>query len=218
MPSDRTDRDDNEPPDEAEADPASWWDESYRTEDTPWETGRPQPAIVECVDAGVVTGRVLDVGCGVGTEARYVARNGHEVVGVDFSRRAIERARRRVKEGSCGFDQRVSFRVADALALERAELGVFDTVLDCGLFHTLERRDRSAYADALATTLVPGGRVVMLEFGPDSPREWPPTRIATADVRRTFDDGWHLETVRSVPFETRRRTVDGILAVIGRME
>ena len=50
----------------------------------PWDTGRPQPAIVKLAEAGQIRGSVLDVGCGTGENVLYLAAKGHETWGLDF--------------------------------------------------------------------------------------------------------------------------------------
>jgi 2-polyprenyl-3-methyl-5-hydroxy-6-metoxy-1,4-benzoquinol methylase len=115
-------------------DESAWWNDAYRDEQTPWETEQPQPALVDVDTAGGLSGRILDVGCGIGTEALYFADQGYEVTGVDFAEAAVERAReRRATRPLAGA---VQFRVADALALSETDLGPFETALDCGMFHT----------------------------------------------------------------------------------
>ncbi len=59
----------------------------------PWDTGRPQPAIVKLAEAGQIRGSVLDVGCGTGENLLYLAARGHEAWGLDFVPVAIERAK-----------------------------------------------------------------------------------------------------------------------------
>src|SRR5207302_11255421 len=67
------------------------WEDAYKTR-PPWDIGRPQPAFVELVQAGELNkGRVLDVGCGTGENALYLAERGFSVAGVDLSTRAIDR-------------------------------------------------------------------------------------------------------------------------------
>jgi 2-polyprenyl-3-methyl-5-hydroxy-6-metoxy-1,4-benzoquinol methylase len=61
------------------------------THSIPWETGSPQPALVEFVDDETPQGRVLDIGCGVGTHALSLAQRGYTVVGVDFTPTPIRR-------------------------------------------------------------------------------------------------------------------------------
>lgn len=58
-----------------------------------WDIGRPQRAFVRPVDAGLVRSPVLDVGCGTGELSLFLARHGHDVLGVDLSAVAIRRAR-----------------------------------------------------------------------------------------------------------------------------
>src|SRR5581483_6092169 len=80
-----------------------------------WDIGLPQPAMLADDDAGQIQGSVLDVACGTGDIARYLASKGHETWGVDFVPAAIERAKAKANER--GID--VHLLVEDALNLER---------------------------------------------------------------------------------------------------
>lgn len=162
-------------------------------------------------EAGEISGRVLDAGCGTGTLACYLAGRGHSVVGIDASSRAIEIAREKVRER----DLDVTVRVADALALDPG-LGPFDTVVDSGLFHAFETDDRATYAESLAGVLEPGGRAFVLSFGADAPDDWGPNPVVPGDIVTAFDGGWHVRGMRAEPFQTRTATVPGLLAVIER--
>src|SRR5215469_1062059 len=64
----------------------------------PWDIGRPQPAFQVLADAGVLRGRVLDIGCGTGEHALMAAQSGLEAVGIDSSSAAIEIAKRKAQE------------------------------------------------------------------------------------------------------------------------
>jgi ubiquinone/menaquinone biosynthesis C-methylase UbiE len=83
---------------------------------------------------GAFAGTVLDAGCGTGENALCVAAVGLSVLGVDLSESAVSRARE--KAGARGIE--ADFIVADALHLEHLDQ-TFDTLLDCGLFHTFDR-------------------------------------------------------------------------------
>src|SRR6266566_3792935 len=61
----------------------------------PWDIGRPQQAYVELVQTGKIHGSVLDVGCGTGEHALYLAQHGHEVWGIDSSPTAIQKAQQK---------------------------------------------------------------------------------------------------------------------------
>ncbi|HPX74166.1 MAG TPA: class I SAM-dependent methyltransferase, partial [Methanoregulaceae archaeon] len=63
----------------------------------PWDIGRPQQEIVRLEETGQITGKVLDVGCGTGDNALFLAGCGHEVVGLDSVERAIEAAQRKAE-------------------------------------------------------------------------------------------------------------------------
>ena len=137
-----------------DGDPAAWWDETYESDgDPPWDTGDPQPAIVDIAETDGVTGRLLDVGCGTGTHALWAAERGHDAVGIDVSSVGIEQARGAATER----DLDATFRVANALDLPEA-FGPFDTVIDSGLFHAFQSDQRETYAIELAGGGQSGGR------------------------------------------------------------
>src|SRR5262245_11537750 len=98
----------------------------------PWEIGRAQDDIVRLEGRGGFKGKVLDIGCGTGENALFLASKGLEVLGIDRVPAAIERARAKAKERKID----CAFEVADALNLGKLKR-TFDTVLDSGLFHVL---------------------------------------------------------------------------------
>ncbi len=104
------------------------WDEAYAaSRPAPWDIGRPQPAFVRLAEQGLLSGRVLDSGCGTGEQALLAAAHGADATGVDVSERAIQRAVQKAAER--GLQAR--FEVADALHL--GDLGLtFDTIIDAG--------------------------------------------------------------------------------------
>jgi SAM-dependent methyltransferase len=122
------------------------WDASYHDGPAPWDCGWPQPAIVRLASEGGFAGAVLDAGCGTGDNALHVASLGLSVLGVDVAETAL--AITREKADDRGIE--VEFAAAGAFQLER--LGRrFDTVLDCGLFHTFDGDERPGYVASLAS-------------------------------------------------------------------
>ena len=151
--------------------PSAEWDSAYQDHLPPWDIGRPQPAFVRLADSGLLSGRVLDAGCGTGEHALLAAARGATAMGVDLSALAIEKARGKATER--GLTAR--FEVADALHLER--LGEsFDTVIDSGLFHVFDDADRARYVTSLAAVIEPGGRYYLMCFSDRQPGEWGPRR------------------------------------------
>src|SRR5271155_5653276 len=109
------------------------WDASYRDGPAPWDIGHPQPAIARLASEGGFSGAVLDAGCGTGEHTLLIASLGLRVLGVDVAETALAMARK--KAADRGIE--AEFAAADAFQLER--LGrMFETVLDCGLFHAFE--------------------------------------------------------------------------------
>jgi 2-polyprenyl-3-methyl-5-hydroxy-6-metoxy-1,4-benzoquinol methylase len=145
----------------------SSWEDAYKTVPL-WDVGRPQPAFVELVRAGeLIKGRVLDVGCGTGENALYLAENGFSVTGVDLSSRAVTVARAKTTEKRLKID----FRAGNVLSLD-FKGGLFDNIIDSGLFHTFPDNDRPVYTHEISRVLVANGKYFMLCFSEKEPTGW----------------------------------------------
>ncbi len=162
----------------------------------PWDIGRAQPAFVELANAGLVTGSVLDVGCGTGENALEMAERGHEAWGIDIVERAIDQARAKAKLRSLA----VHFEVQDALDL--AGMGhTWDTIIDCGLFHTFSDPERELYERQLRAVLRPGGMLHILAMSDQEDRSWGgPRRITQQEILETFSDGWRVDDIQEARF------------------
>ena len=175
------------------------WNASYRDGPPPWDIGRPQPAVVRLASAGGFAGAVLDAGCGTGENAMQIASLGLPVLGFDVAETALAIAR--AKANDRGIE--VEFTLADALALEG--LGRrFETVLDCGLFHTFEGDERSKYVASLASVTERDGTVYVLCFSDDGP-DVGPHPVSQEGVRAAFNpgSGWHVAAIERERLQTR---------------
>jgi ubiquinone/menaquinone biosynthesis C-methylase UbiE len=173
------------------------FESSYQAATAPWDIPGPQPALVALEEAGTIEGSVLDVGCGTGENALYLAARGHEVWGIDFVPLAIERAKAKAQDRGLS----VHFQQANALELEK--LGrQFDTVIDCGLFHTFSDEDRPMYVAGLAKVLRHGGHLHMMCFSDQEPGSEGPRRVTQQEIIDSFRDGWALKAMRDSTFET----------------
>ncbi len=144
------------------------WDASYSDGPAPWDIGAPQPAIVQLASHGAFTGTVLDAGCGTGENALHIASLGLSVLGVDVAETAIAIARNKAAER--GLD--VQFAVANAFQLQR--LGrTFESVLDCGLFHTFDDDERTRYVASLASATHRAAMLYVLCFSDEGPETGP---------------------------------------------
>lgn len=189
------------------------WDASYLSGPAPWDIGEPQPAIVRLTDEGAFAGTVLDAGCGTGENALHVASLGLHVVGVDVAEAALSIARGKAAARGIGAD----FVVGDALHLDRLSR-VFETVLDCGLFHTFDSDERRDYVASLASVTSHGGKLYVLCFsdlGPDTG----PHPVSEEELRAAFKrgHGWSVASLSPDRIRTRFAT-HGLPAWLARIE
>jgi SAM-dependent methyltransferase len=162
----------------------------------PWDIGRPQAAFLRLAESGLLTGRVLDAGCGTGEHALMCAGLGLETTGIDAAPTAIRLARRKAQER--GLD--VRFVVGDALDL--AALGEqYDTVIDSGLFHSFEDDERARLVSSLRAATAAGGQYYLLCFTDQQPGDWGPRRVSQDEIRASFADGWRVDSIEAATFE-----------------
>jgi len=166
----------------------------------PWDIGRSQREFVRLEESGKISGDVLDVVCGTGENALFLAGRGHNVWGVDSAPAAIEIARRKAKER----DLTATFLVQDTLNLQ--EIGrTFETGIDSGLFHTLSDPERLLFVRNLSAVLKPGGTYFMLAFSELEPGGYGPRRITKKEIQAAFSEGWRINEIQAAVFESHTR-------------
>jgi SAM-dependent methyltransferase len=173
------------------------WDASYRDGPAPWDIGRPQPAVARVAADGGFAGAVLDAGCGSGENALHLAALGLSVMGVDVAETALAIARETA--GHRRLD--VEFAACDAFGLQR--LGrTFETVLDCGLFHTFDVDERPAYVTSLAAVTERDATLYVLCFSDEGPDPGPHP-ISRDELHAAFRTGWSVVGVEPDRIRTR---------------
>lgn len=148
----------------ATGDGKDFWDRFYadRSRPVPFFVAKPDENLAAYLDQGLIApGRALDLGCGPGRNALYLASHGFEVDAVDLSPAAVAWGRDRAQEA--GVD--VRFLCGDAFALPAGELkGPYDLVVDSGCFHHLPPHRRPSYLALLDRVLAPGGHLALTSF------------------------------------------------------
>ena len=126
--------------------------------DPPWDTGITPPEVIEFLGSRP-PGRVLDLGCGTGTNVITLAEHGWEAAGVDFVPGAIRQARQKARKA--GVD--VVFTVGN-VADPRHFQGKYDLILDIGCFHALGEEQRAEYRRLVAAHLADDGTYMLYGF------------------------------------------------------
>lgn len=156
--------------DRSTAGAASWWDGFYadRTKPVPFFAAKPDESLVSYADRGLVSpGRALDLGCGPGRNALYLASLGFRVDAVDLSPQALAWAGERAREAGADvrFHQGDAFALTAAGTAGTAELaGPYDLIHDSGCFHHLPPHRRVGYLALLERVLAPGGHLALTCF------------------------------------------------------
>lgn len=168
----------------------------YRVGFTPWD-GHPQSAVlrelVEGADA-LAPGTALDVGCGTGDSSIYLAQHGWQVTGVDFTPKALEKARSKAHTAGV----RVEFRHADVTHLSQAGIGAgFQLIVDNGCFHGMSHGDRDLYVEEITAVAAPGARLFMVAFKPSG--RFGPAGVEQAEIERRFTPSWALLSASDEP-------------------
>jgi SAM-dependent methyltransferase len=165
-----------------------------------WHASAPSPDLVAAVDEGWIRARsrVLDVGCGAGTEVGALAARGFLAFGIDLSPHALRLAAEAHGAGR--------WAVADALRLPFRD-GAFDAAIDRGCFHYLAPADRPTFATELRRVLAPGGGFLMRA----SLRSHGLRNDVDEDGVRAAFDGWAIESMDRRRIPANERELDALV-------
>ncbi|MCG5432438.1 class I SAM-dependent methyltransferase [Mycobacterium sp. MYCO198283] len=187
-------------------DAATWWEQRYAERDRIW-SGRPNARLVEFA-AGLPPGRALDLGCGEGGDAVWLAARGWQVVATDIAAEAIRRASAAAERANVA--HRIDFRRIDLAADFPA--GPFDLVSAHFLQAPVEW-DRGAVLRRAAATIAPTGTLLVVDHGaaPSWAEHLHDHRFPTVDevLDGVALDAACWETVHAGPAEREATGPDG---------
>lgn len=169
-----------------------------------WHREHPPSLLERAIEQRTERTRALDLGCGEGVYAVYLAQQGFSVVGVDFVSAALAEARSRADRA--GVD--VELRQCDVVDYEAPS--PFDLVLDSGCLHHLPRGQVGTYRARLDEWLAPGGDYVLVHFAHRPRMLWVPkgprhmTRAQAVELFAPFELKAYDETEFDVPLPMGR--------------
>ena len=172
----------------------------YRFGKPKWVIDEPQPDLMAAVSQGVIRGpAVLDVGCGTGDNALYLAGRGFSVTGIDTSTAAIAIARRKAHQLSVD---------ARFVTLDAFQLGTlarkFETLLDFGLFHQFVGATRARYVRSLCDVCTNRGQLLLQclsDQGEKLRGLGRPRLVSQEELRVSFAEGWQIEWIRPATYK-----------------
>lgn len=167
--------------------------ERYAAGRVPWDDEMPPPEVVELVSR-LPPGKALDLGCGYGRAAIFMARCGWQVDAVDFVPQAITGAAERAL--AAGVADRIRFHVASVTDLSFLS-GHYDLALDVGCMHVLAGAGLQAYYSELCRLLRPGGHYLLFVHlqDEDAGGETDARGLPESTVDTLFADAFSLQHI-----------------------
>jgi SAM-dependent methyltransferase len=156
---------------------------------TPWD-GHPRSVTLRELVEGSdrrTPGSALDVGCGTGDTSIYLAQSGWHVTGVDFTPKAVHKARTKARAAGAAVD----FVHADVTHLSQAGItGPFELIVDNGCLHGMSDHDRDLYVQEISAAAAPSARLAIAGFARGGGVG--PVGIDQAEIERRFTPAWAL--------------------------
>jgi cyclopropane fatty-acyl-phospholipid synthase-like methyltransferase len=155
--------------------PKEFWEDFYvdRTKEIPFfKIQGPDENLVDYFDKGLFPKKVLELGCGPGRNAIYMAKKGCEVDALDIAENAINWAKERANEEEVS----INFHCSSLFDFE-FEPNSYDFIYDCGLFHHLAPHRRLTYLEIIRKALKAGGYFGIVCFNTDGALDTPDWEI-----------------------------------------
>jgi ubiquinone/menaquinone biosynthesis C-methylase UbiE len=175
------------------------WDERYATKDTPWDSGEPSRELARMLDSGLIKPcRMLELGCGTGTNAVLLAQRGFGVTAIDLVPAAIEQAK--AKAAKAGVT--IEFQVGDVLNLPPLA-GPFELVFDRGVYHGLRMVDLLGFLKTLERVTSSGSLYLTLagNANEEAPPDRGPPRVHAHDLCKELAPLFDLVQLREFRFD-----------------
>ena len=178
------------------------WEDRYRAGSTPWDVGRPDFNLIDMVlQRPIPSCRALEIGCGTGSNAVWLAEHHFEVTATDVSGVAIEKARERAADSGVT----CAFFVMDFLDA-RIPGAPFAFVFDRGCFHAFgSAKERNTFAENVAFHLEDRGLWLSLVGSmDDGPRDVGPPQRSARDIVIAVEPHFEILSLTSSHFDSNR--------------
>ena len=176
------------------------WDSAYRTEEAaPWDIGRPADELQKVISAGKISKcRAVDLCCGSGTDAIYLASQGFDVTGIDISPTALGQAEQKARKANLS----VHWVLADTLS--PPDLRPFDFIYDRACYHVVREQNQVAYIETVRRLSHPGTSFLLISARKDDPLADGNWGVTEEDLRSDFLNLFDVEWMHEISLETSR--------------
>ena len=177
------------------------WNQRYREGDTPWDSEIRSRELTRVLDElQLPPGRAVELGCGTGTNAVFLAQRGFQVTALDISPVALEKARNRAKQ----LGMNVEFIEEDICRLSH-ELEAFDFVFDRGCYHCARKIDLPGFLKTVAQLTRPGSKWLTLtgNANEESEEGKGPPRLHEHEIRADLGGLFSFDFIREIRFEDK---------------
>ena len=183
----------------------------YRERNIPWDLGKPYKQLVDYVNENSSC-RALDVGCGTGTDAIFLAQNGFNVSAIDISEEAIKVAKSQARKIGVSID----FNVGNVLDMPFDD-ETFGFVNDNGCFHLLDESNWRGFVNEVARVTKHSGKYLMKCFSDkEPPNPKIPYRLSQETIRQYFSEKFDILYIRAVPIEGKHGNHEGYSVLMKR--
>ena len=173
----------------------------------PYDAGGPRDELVSLVKNGRVKPcRAIDLGSGTASNVIYLAQQGFDVTGVDYSPAAIEMGRLKTREAGV----EVTFIEDDLTNLQHVN-GTFNLLVDYGCLHSIPLKDRSLYVQNVLSLTHQGSLFLLVSF--ERPSRWWEPRLSnlggwamplgSGEAERRFGEYFEIERFAEVTHDSR---------------
>jgi ubiquinone/menaquinone biosynthesis C-methylase UbiE len=174
----------------------SRWNERYQAGDTPWDTGHPSTELIRTIqEEGIQPSRALELGCGTGTNAIWLAQQGFDVTAVDLSPLAIEQARHKTASA------KVNVQLLQADAFNLPPMGPFPFFFDRGCYHVVRRVDVDKFLASVQRVTQPGTIGLVLTGNAKEKHEPGPPVVSEQEIGQELGRLFEIVRLREFRFD-----------------
>lgn len=179
--------------------PMNTWDDHYRSGQAPWDTGASSTELQRIlIEQRITPCTALEIGCGTGTNAVWLAQEGFAVSAFDVSTLAIEQAKERARKANVN----VRFLTADITQAPDVA-GPFSFVFDRGCYHAVRRSDVASYLTFLHRATASGAFVLVLTGNAREPHSPGPPVVTEDELRKELGGILKIVQLREFRFDSR---------------